>query len=174
MRTSETDGQRTERERDREEDKRQVLTDRERGGQTERQVDSQTDRGVQTDRHTTRQAEVCRQTDTQTEVCRQTDTQTEVCRQTDRGVQTDRQTEVCRQTKVCRQTARGVQADRRQAPGTQDDVLVVGVEGEHGRGQQAGHGLVVPDDVVLPAAVHQLLVVDGEDGEPGGVLLLGH
>ena len=131
--------------------------------QTGRQTESQTDRGVTTDRQTGRQAE--------SQIDRCADRQTVRQRCADRGVQGDRETD--RGVQADRETDRGVQADR-QGPRTQDDVLVVGVEGEDGRGQQAGHGLVVPDDVVLPVAVHQLLVVDGEDGEPGGVLLLGH
>lgn len=34
------------------------------------------------------------------------------------------------------------------------------------------HLLVIPDNVVFPASIHQLLTVNGENGEPGRVFLL--
>lgn len=34
------------------------------------------------------------------------------------------------------------------------------------------HLLVIPDDVILPASIHQFLIVNRENGEPGRVFLM--
>lgn len=54
---------------------------------------------------------------------------------------------------------------------TQDDILVVRVEDEHGRLWYLVHAVRVPDDVVLPRPVHQLLILHGEDGVSRVVLV---
>lgn len=35
------------------------------------------------------------------------------------------------------------------------------------------HLLVIPDNVVLPASIHQFLIVNRENGEPGRVFIMG-
>lgn len=52
----------------------------------------------------------------------------------------------------------------------QDDVLIVGVESEDGRLRDVLHVVRVPDDVVLPPRVHQVFILDWEDGIPCVVL----
>lgn len=55
---------------------------------------------------------------------------------------------------------------------TEDDIFIIGIQGKNRWHEHMIHLLVIPDNVIFPASIHQLLVVNGENGEPGRVVVL--